>query len=518
MLSNTLNDGSIQTDEFSLVKKRIFGRWISKHWTSLVIGIPLFFVIFYRLASATVADPDLWGYMAFGRLFWETGKFPYHDIFSYMPTRPVWIYHEWLTGVLFFKIYQLFGEVGLQLFRYSIGLLTAGLVYLTARKRGAGPLSSAIALWMVSIMFTSYYSSVRATIFTYLFFSLTFYLLETARLKNSWRRLIFIIPIQILWCNFHGGFFAGLGLISIYTVGQILSRHRFKPYLIVLVISTFATLINPYGISYWFHMAEAITMPRPEIGEWFSVYKAIKSGYLINNQICFISITFIAVMFGLWYRFKDITPVLILLTTAYLGFKSCRHGVFFFLSFAVFYPFIFMTFGEHLKSNPKIWKLFSRIDWKIYLLASVFIISIHYRVVEFSPLKLSYPTHSVEKASTFYPIGAINYIRKHNLTGNILCEFGWGEYIIWNLYPKCLVGMDGRYESVYPDKIHLEYFDFHYGRSNWRSFLDNYPHDMILIKSNGKTHNLLQNEKNWKQLYVDGGCVLFARQNYSLHQ
>ena len=22
--------------------------------------------------------PDLWGYMSFGRLFWETGRFPHH--------------------------------------------------------------------------------------------------------------------------------------------------------------------------------------------------------------------------------------------------------------------------------------------------------------------------------------------------------------------------------------------------------------------------------------------------------
>ncbi len=518
MLSNTLNNGSLQTVEPPLTKKGVFSRWISKHWINLVICIPLFFTIFYRLASATVADPDLWGYMAFGRLFWEANSFPYHDIFSYMPTRPVWIYHEWLTGVLFFKIYQAFGETGLQIFRYGIGLLTAGMVYLTARKRGAGPLSSAIALWTVSIMFTAYYSSVRATIFTYLFFVLTFFLLETARLKNSWGRLLFIIPIQILWCNFHGGFFAGLGLVSLYTAGQVLSWHKFKPYLIILIMSTFATLINPYGISYWVHMAEAITMPRPEIGEWFSVYKAIKSDYLINNQIYFIFITFIAIIFGLRYRFKDITPVLILLTTVYLGFKSCRHAAFFFLSFAIFYPSIFMAFGERLKSDPKILKLFNRAGWKTYLLASAFLISIHYRVIEFSPLKLSFPTHSAKKASMYYPIGAIDYIREHNLAGNILCEFGWGEYIMWNLYPKCLVGMDGRYESVYPDKIHREYFDFHFGRNNWRRFLENYPHDIILIKSNGKTHNLLQSEKNWKQLYIDDGCVLFARQNYSLVQ
>jgi hypothetical protein len=44
-----------------------------------------------RMAT-TVADGDLWGYLSFGRLFWETRRFPYHDIFSYVPTLHPWVY------------------------------------------------------------------------------------------------------------------------------------------------------------------------------------------------------------------------------------------------------------------------------------------------------------------------------------------------------------------------------------------------------------------------------------------
>jgi len=42
-------------------------------------------VILYSL-STTTADPDLWGYLAFGRLFWGQGGFPYLDVFAYVPT------------------------------------------------------------------------------------------------------------------------------------------------------------------------------------------------------------------------------------------------------------------------------------------------------------------------------------------------------------------------------------------------------------------------------------------------
>ena len=35
-------------------------------------------LVILKALSVTVADPDLWGYMSFGRLFWETGRSPHH--------------------------------------------------------------------------------------------------------------------------------------------------------------------------------------------------------------------------------------------------------------------------------------------------------------------------------------------------------------------------------------------------------------------------------------------------------
>ena len=74
-----------------------------KYWKILLLGAAMF-VYFIGVFINIVADPDLWGYLAFGRLFWESGYFPFHDVFSYIPTKEIWVYHEWLTGVLFFPI------------------------------------------------------------------------------------------------------------------------------------------------------------------------------------------------------------------------------------------------------------------------------------------------------------------------------------------------------------------------------------------------------------------------------
>src|SRR5512136_360235 len=104
-------------------------------WLKLVTST-LFIVIVLSRLSTTVADVDLWGYLAFGKLFWSNGQFPYRDVFSYVPTLDPWVYHEWLTGVLFYPLYQNLGTAGLQIFKYLIALATFWLIYLIAKKRG----------------------------------------------------------------------------------------------------------------------------------------------------------------------------------------------------------------------------------------------------------------------------------------------------------------------------------------------------------------------------------------------
>lgn len=115
-----------------------------------------------------------------------------------------------------------------------------------------------------------------------------------------------------------------------------------------------------------------------------------------------------------------------------------------------------------------------------------------------------------QKKVFYYPVGAIDYIKTHKLKGNVLPDFNWGEYIMWTCYPDCLVGMDGRYETVYPDKICDEYFNFIYGKVGWRNFLYKYPHDMIITEPDSIVSKLIQNETGWRKVFADKGSVLFV--------
>jgi hypothetical protein len=149
-----------------------------KYLIVVILGLSFYF-FFIALFNRSLADYDLWGYLSFGRVFWEEGFFPYQDVFAYTPTKSLWVYHEWLTGVVFFGLIKYLGPAGLQLLRYILAILTIYLIYSIAIKRG-GSIFYALIILIPSMLVISFgYVPVRAQIFTFFFFILTLYILES---------------------------------------------------------------------------------------------------------------------------------------------------------------------------------------------------------------------------------------------------------------------------------------------------------------------------------------------------
>ena len=486
-------------------------------FSAALLGATLLLALALKALTKTEADPDLWGYLAFGRLFWETGNFPYHDIFSYVPTLPRWVYHEWLTGVLFYPLYQTLGAAGLQLFKYGMGLATLGLLYLTAQRRGVEVFATLLVLIVILVPLSFGFSPVRDQVFTYLFFALTLYLLETARQTGRWRRLFLLVPLQVFWCNVHGGFLSGLGMIFIYALGEGLSRRSFLPYVAILFLSGLATLINPYGLEYWQYLFHAISMPRPEITEWQSLYEAFQTQNVVSllGLIYILLAAFIFIVLGWWARWRDLTPILAFGLTLYLAIRHLRHEPFFLLVIAAYTPLLMTAFFQKIQANFHIAPRFGRLGLKIAAcLILIFVATLGYKIVKTDPLSLTLPAQPSSgnpNLKTYYPVRAVEYIRNNKLSGNLLAFFQWGEYLIWSLYPQCKVAIDGRYETVYSDEVCKEFFDFIYARGNWKRFLEHYPPDMILVNCSSGAYSRLTAEPDWQLVFHDTGSALFVK-------
>jgi len=476
-----------------------------------VCGFLIISIILYRLGTTT-ADIDLWGYLAFGRLFWEQGRFPYRDVFSYVPTLDHWVYHEWLTGVLFYPLYQKFGGPGLQALKYAMGLATLWLSYAAARRRHGSAIGAGLLLVMMAGGFRTGFTPVRAQVFTYFFFALTLFVLENYRINRSRHTFLLLGLVFVVWANLHGGFVAGLGLIGLYALGEALSRRHFRPYVALLGLTALVTMINPYGWRYWAYLVNALTMPRPEITEWASMYKAFCQG---TYGLIDLGYVFCFALFSLLiYRRevpKDLTSLIMLGVTFAISIKNIRNLPFFLLASGVYLPGACKYFEEDLKVRfpDGLAPRFRSLLMASLLVTSIFLAAGFLRLAPFSLKLPDAPKTATD--SNYYPVGAIRYLQDNKLSGNLLVYFDWGEYALWNLYPHCRVAIDGRYETVYPHAVCREYFDFIMARSNWGQFLQRFPHNFILLPANIEVTALLKKESGWKVSYSDKGCILFQK-------
>lgn len=498
----------------------------------VLLGLGLY-IIFVALFSRNIADYDLWGYLSFGSVYWDNGYFPFQDVFSYTPVKPLWVYHEWLTGIIFYFIYKHAGPAGLQLLHYLVVLLTICLMYQTALKKGAGTRSALFVLVIAMLLISFGYVPVRAQIFTYLFFALTVYILECARKEERWSLLWLLPPIQILWCNLHGGYVAGLGLIFLYALGDVFSGRKPVPLtpinrvsalmkifsagkmqkifsnllIAILFPAALATLINPYGFKYWSYTLQAITMPRPEIEEWLSVLVALQRHVQVVPVMIFLSLALIHLLLLLFQRERNWTDLLVVAVTIYLGCSHIRHSILYGLIMGSHMPVLLSGYW-HTWQKRGVWVTLPTRLPRFLLLILIFSCSLYLNP---SLWPARGPSFALATPVPDYPLGAVAWIKTNGFKGNILPHFEWGEFMIWTCYPACRVAMDGRYETVYQERVAQEYFDFLQGRAGWKVFLEKYPHDMVLIKPFTKTHLLMLREPSWRKVYADRSCVIFIK-------
>ncbi|MBI9076586.1 MAG: hypothetical protein JEZ02_14360 [Desulfatibacillum sp.] len=477
---------------------------------------------FLGATAQNVADPDLFGYLAFGRLFFESPAFPYVDVFSYYPVKNPWVYHEWLTGVVFYKMYVLVGPWALQALKYFLALGCMGLAWKTARLNGADKRAAAMCMLMAVWVAAQGWSPIRAQAFTYFFFSLVLYILERTRRGGNPKVLWMLVPVFGFWSNLHGGFLAGLGIFLIYGCCQWIEGGQGIPYKaekrpvrtygIVFGLSVLITLCNPYGLDYWVYLCRSLFMPRPFIVEWWSLPKTMIQGFYLPASFLFLGMVFwVAAMLGKILK-SNISAGVALVILGLLGFMHHRHGVFFALGFVALVP-------PYTK-----WKKPGRFhEWMgagliaVCLLANG-LLGGYQGVFLFSGSPFALKTPALDQApfnALYYPSGAVETIRQSGLEGNVLADFHWGEYLMWNLYPECKVAVDGRYETVYPEGVVHEHFlcfeNPQVGQEAFFAYLEKHPTSMIIATAGGRAHWLLMQAPDWSPVYQDRGCVLFIK-------
>jgi len=108
-------------------------------------------------------------------------------------------------------------------------------------------------------------------------------------------------------------------------------------------------------------------------------------------------------------------------------------------------------------------------------------------------------------------------MRQHQLRGNILATYEWGEYLIWNM-PGSKVFIDGRYDTVYPLGIIYKFASFNFDLPGGDAILKEFPNDFVLIRPGSESRKLMDARGDWKLIYEDAASLLYARRDSTAAQ
>lgn len=481
---------------------------------SLLRYSPAFLIFIVAVVDAgRWADPDLWGHIRFGQLMITHGGLPPHDIYSYSAFGRPWHDHEWFSEFLLALIYNHFGIIGLKLFKFACAGITMTLLALGAAETGASINVQLVVLTIAGIGLAPMVQF-RPQLFDFMCLSGLLLLMARDRYRGS-APLWIALPIMVLWANAHGGFFVGLAALAVYAAvvgmedlaaGRGLRRAGWLGSL--TVVAVLATLVTPFGLGLWGAVAHSMRNPltRAVISEWqpllFKIAEEWHKSHLtaINFAAVIVLPVGLAIFFVIRPRGGDLALVAIAAMMAVGAYMSVRN-----MSLAVIASVVPLCRHMGLAiegtrfSGPKFQKPHRKLN-EAFICAVALVLAVQTGL--FSPRL---------RVGRAVPQGAVDFMQAHGLHGNVLCDFAWGDYLIWHLAPASKVFIDGRYDLVYPQKVIKDYFDFHFRHARAGKVLDSYPHDFVLITPKAPVRTLMEHRPDWKLIYSDPDSMLFAR-------
>jgi hypothetical protein len=454
--------------------------------------------------SVPVADNDLWGHVGFGRQILQSGRIPATNLYSYTAPHHPWINHELLAECLFAALFDRFGAPGLLVLKTSVGFAMLGVLARAARRRGSHPLAVACALVLVASL-TAYGFLVRPQIFTFLFLAILWERLLAWHETAAAAGMRWLPALFALWVNTHGGVLAGVGVLLAFAAPSVAEGglRKARPLVAVSLASLGALLANPWGLDLPAFLLRDVLRERP-ITEWAAI-----SLFDLSNAR-FEAAVVLAAAGGLFLRPRNFPELLLIALAAAAALRHERHVPLFAILAAPHLARTLEASGRRLARAVRLPGL-SR-GATALLGAGLSAIAL---VQVYAVVRLHWDLRfGIFVSPEVFPVRAVRFLRENELSGNLAVSFGWGEYAIWHLYPRCRVSVDGRYTTAYPDEVLEQAWRFMEGDPAGDGILR--EASLALVeRRHGAGWRLLRSDA-WLPIYEDDTALVFARREVAL--
>jgi len=465
------------------------------------------------LVTYPVFDFDLYWHLANGREMVNTGRIVSEEVFSYTHQGEKFANHEWLGQIIFYLIWTAFGAYGLLGFKLLMVTLMVWLLYRTLRNEST-PLGVAALLCVLVILAGINRYHERPELFSLTYTALLGFILYGFRARKLPRRMLWAIPlIMVTWDWLHGALY-GLTFLTLFVAGEN-AKHRFLvlrhqqslsvPDLKYLnrcfALVMLAMLINPFGVrSYGIFVGyvvgqgnfnQVITEYMPVTWDEFKV---------------FILMFAWAVLLALrnWRR-MDLTHLLLMVV---FGLTALRFNRATSLTAIVLVPVIASSLRIGIQQAK------SALERRLHIATLVtagMLILIHGYAVKFGEaevqpdsdkfhyLKVYDLAFGYRMDESFFPVGAVNFIREQKLAGHLYNSGNLGGYLSYRITPE---------RKIFQYNISVFGDPFYFVR---------HPDDLAkwnigyAIIDTESEMNALFPEQDWAAVYHDEAAVLMVR-------
>ena len=455
---------------------------------------------------------------------------PSRDIFSFSRAGDPWYAWEWLSDVLFAWLNSRGGLAAVALFSIVLIALTFMLLFRLARRKSSAIV--ALLVTMVAAAASSVHWLARPHLFTLLFVAVFYGALE--RVRNGRTRLagvpcLALLPVAtILWTNLHGGFFIGILMIAAYGGGELLrmafsaeggerraAAHRAGRYFLCAAACLAASLANPYFYRLHVHVWQYVSDPYQSQ----HIMEFLTLSFHHPAAIFFESMLLMSAAAAFWYVSRGrFTEPLLLLMWGHAALLAARNIPIFMIVAA---PLVAAAMEEWLARLPELrvaeWlrrgvRKFNRVAaetsatddigrWHLASLAGVLVVAaLLYAPSPPKPFRAEFDPKR-------YPAGAIETLRR-DPAARIFTYDQWGDYLIYRLYPRTKVFVDGR-SDFYGDDFEEKCIAVLNVKYDWEKTLGGFGVDTILLPPSAPLAGALKESSRWRVVYDDGIALVF---------
>lgn len=415
----------------------------------------LFLVSVFILGIIKIEDTDTWTHLSFGRWIWENKAIPLTEPF--IKTSPPFPYNNWLFGFSFYTAYHFFGIYGVILLKALI-VTIAFLILLRDSLRPYRNIPVAIVIMAATVIMSRTRFVERPDIFLMVFLPFSIFSLNAFVYDN--KKYIYALPVvHMLWANSHTSIPLMFIPFCAFIAGGIIQRYlnrvsggkemfpftpssaQVKTIILIFILSFLFSLISPYFIKQYTVSSLVLSSDW-----WKQEIMELQKPTWVNMKYPFIMaplviLTFILnLFFSKTRRTVSLIHLILVIPFLYLSFTAMR---FIFLAAIISGPVVARNISGLFKD--KRWEgLLS--GWVGVALTGIVIL-----IYPLLILKYDIGPFSNERKITGFginydevPEGALKYMDRRGIYGDVFNLFQWGGYITWRDFPRRRPFIDGR--------------------------------------------------------------------------